>query len=297
MAEQQAAAPHCVLDARAKLGEAPLWRADEGVLYWLDHQAPALHRFDPATGADRVLDLGLDVQLGGLALTVRGDLVLFKRDGLFRVDPAGGRITPWLHPEAGRAESCLNDGKVDRDGRLWIGSAHLAETEPRGSLWRVDPDGSWRRIHKGFVVANGPAFSPDGRTLYLADSPTGRIHAYTLDRATGALTSRRVFAKIPPSDGFPDGMTVDAEGCLWSCHWGGWRITRYAPDGSVARVVRFPVPQVTSCTFGGPELETLYVTTATVDLDPATRARAPLAGGLFALEPGVRGLPEPLFGG
>lgn len=288
--------PVCVLDARARLGEAPLWRASEAALYWLDHQAPALHRFDPASGADRVLDLGLEVQLGGIVERAAG-LILFKRDGLFRVDPAAGHIEPWIDPEVGQDDTCFNDGKVDRDGRLWVGSLHVPETEPRGSLYRIDPGGVWAKVDDGFVVPNGPAFSPDGRTLYLADTPTGRIFAYDLDRATGDLSNRRVFVQVPPGDGLPDGMTVDAEGGLWSCHWDGWRITRYTPDGSVDRIVRFPVPQVTSCCFGGPDLRTLYVTTAAVDLDAGTRARAPLAGGLFAFEPGVDGLPEPRFGG
>jgi sugar lactone lactonase YvrE len=131
--------------------------------------------------------------------------------------------------------------------------------------------------------------------MYLADTPTGRILAYDLDRASGALANRRTFVQVPAADGWPDGMTVDAEDYLWSCHWGGWRLTRYAPDGRIERVVWLPVPQVTSCTFGGPDLATLYVTTAAVDLDEATRARAPLAGALFAFQPGVVGLPEHSF--
>jgi sugar lactone lactonase YvrE len=291
------AAPRCVLDVRARLGEGPLWHADERALYWLDHQAPALHRFDPASGLDRVLDLRLEGQLGGLALAASGDLILFKQDGLFRVDLAVERLAHWLDPEDGCADTCFNDGKVDRDGRLWVGSAHLAESEPRGSLWRIGPGGDCRRMVDGLVVANGPAFSPDGGTLYLADSPTGRIFAWDLDHASGALANRRMFAEVPPEHGLPDGMTVDAEGALWSCHWGGWRIKRYAPDGEVLGVVPFPVPQVTSCTFGGLELRTLFVTTAAVELDPETRREAPQAGGLFALETAVAGLPEPRFRG
>jgi xylono-1,5-lactonase len=190
-----------------------------------------------------------------------------------------------------------NDGKVGPDGALWLCTDDLAEREPRGVLWRIAPDGTASLVDAGFVVGNGPAFAPDGRTMYLADTMARRVLAYDLVPELGEVRSRRVFATFAEDVGFPDGMTVDAAGFLWVAHWGGGRITRYDPEGTVERVVPMPVPNVTSLAFAGPELTTLFVTTAREGMTEADLARCPGAGGLFALETDVQGRVEPAMPG
>ena len=289
--------PRCVFETRARVGESPLWVAEERGLYWLDHLEPAVHRFDPETGEDRTLPLELSVQAGGIARRAAGGFVIAKLDGLFFLDAECTRLTPFADPKAGRMDTCYNDGTVDRQGRLWIGTAHVPETDPEGCFYRVDADGTHAVIETGFVVPNGPAFSPDGRTLYFADTFGGKIVAFEVDPATGEAANRRPFASVAAEDGWPDGMTVDTEGFVWSAHWGGWRITRYDPDGKIERVIKFPVPQVSSCCFGGPDMRTLYVTTATESMTEAALAEAPLSGSLFAVDTPFQGLPEPGFAG
>jgi D-xylonolactonase len=178
---------------------------------------------------------------------------------------------------------------------LWLCVDDLAEQEPRGVLWRVAPDGSAALIDAGFAVGNGPAFAPDGRTMYFANSMGARILAYDIVPELGEVRSRRVFATLGDEAGFPDGMTVDAEGYLWVAHWGGSRVSRYAPDGSVERVIPVPVPNVTSITFAGAELTTLYITTAREGMTQQQLEAAPEAGGLYRLETGIRGQLEPVM--
>jgi len=293
----QETAVRLVADARAALGEGPLWCPDRQCLFWVDIPAGAVHRFDPATGEDTVLpgDVGEPVAClarrgsGGYLLATASRVMAFDGE---RID-AGAEVA---RPIAGRPGTRLNDGKVDPAGRFWIGSNDEPEEVPRGHLFRIDPDATVSEIDGPFVVSNGPAFSADGTSMYFAESFAATIWRYSVD-AAGRATHRRPFARLPDGAGFPDGLTVDADGFVWSAHWAGWRLTRYAPDGTVDRVVAIPAANVTSCCFGGPDLATLYVTTARDDTPSDDLARAPNAGGLFALEPGVRGRVEPAFGG
>jgi sugar lactone lactonase YvrE len=173
---------------------------------------------------------------------------------------------------------------------------HDRMRSPSGALHRIDPDRTWHRVVDGITVPNSLAWSPDGRRMYFADTPSRVILVYDFDPDAGLPRAPRVFARVPEGAGYPDGATVDAEGCLWSAHWDGWRVTRYAPDGRVDRVVELPVQRPTSCAFGGEALDVLYVTSASTRLRPDELARGPDAGGLFAVEACVRGLPEPRFG-
>jgi sugar lactone lactonase YvrE len=285
----------CVLEAGALLGEGPLWEAGDRMLYWVDIKGQEVHRFDPARGRDERWRVGEAV--GSLARRAAGGLVLALRSGFHFFDPATGRTTPIVHPEPERTENRFNDGKPDRQGRFWAGSMHDPETRPTGALYRLDPDLSCHRLLDGLVCPNALCWSPDGRTMYHADTPRRTVWAWDFDPARGDIANRRTFAQIPPADGAPDGATVDAEGFVWLAHWGGWRLTRFDPHGRVARVVPLPVQQPTCPAFGGPDLDVLYVTSASIGLAEAARARQPLAGALFALDPGVRGLPEARFRG
>jgi sugar lactone lactonase YvrE len=187
----------------------------------------------------------------------------------------------------------MNDGEVDPSGRFWAGTMELGAAPGRGSLYRLGPRGEVTRVLAGVSISNGLGWSPDERTLYYIDSPTQRIDAYDYDRSSGAIANRRTVAEIDPASGLPDGLAVDAEGCLWVALWGGSSLHRYTPDGRLDRAVALPVSQVTSCAFGGPDLDELYVTSAWVGLEE----REPAAGGLFRLRPGVRGLPARRFAG
>jgi len=212
-----------------------------------------------------------------------------------RCDIDNRRLEFWIQPNARPDDTTFNDGKVDRHGRLWLGTKHLEEREPTGQLYRVSPDGESAVVDGGFVCSNGPAFSPDGCTLYFADTTERRILAYDLGAAGGELTRRRVFATFTPEEGEPDGMTTDTQGGLWVCHWGGGRVTRFTSEGERDSVVALPVPNVTSCCFGGPDLRTLFITTASVDMPAGWAGKAPCAGKLFSVEAEHTGLPEPVF--
>jgi sugar lactone lactonase YvrE len=294
----------CIYQARSALGESALWSPKEKALYWLDQMRPEIHRLDPATGKDVKFALDLPPQLGGLVPHKSGGLALAAADGI-SILPAGMESRRTLvNPIAGMSHISFNDAKCDRQGRLWAGTTDRMETEAIGRLYRIDPDGKATSFVDGFVCSNGPSFSPDGLVMYHTCSHERVINAYDLDGRTGETSNRRVFATIDPAAGVPDGSTVDAEGYLWSTHWGGWRITRYAPDGRIDREIGMPVKNVTSCAFGGAEMETLFVTTASIEftdghwvyMDDISFDAAPMTGAIFAIDVGIKGLPEPAFG-
>lgn len=286
----------CIQSANAILGEGPSWDAAEGVLYWVDIKRPAVFRVDPALGQTGHWPMPRPV--GCVAPTYSAQRVVFAdADGFGFLDLATGQITRIADPERDLPGNRFNDGKVDRRGRFWAGTIDDECVKPTGSLYRLDPDGSVHRMASGFICSNGIGWSPDERTMYFTDSMVRKIWAYEFDPNTGELGDRRVFASFADHDGVPDGLTVDAEGCVWSAIWDGWRIVRFAPDGTVDREVRVPVQRPTSCMFGGSDLRTLYITSAAVELGWKALKHGPLAGALFALECEVPGLPEFPFGG
>ncbi len=293
----------CIHRARSALGESALWSPEEKVLYWLDQMRPELHRLDPATGVDSKIEVDLPAQLGGLVRRARGGLALAASDGISLLGPELQSRRILANPIAALPQASFNDAKCDRQGRLWAGTTDRMESEKIGCLYSFEPDGKATAFADGFVCSNGPSFSPDGRIMYHSCSHERTNNAYDIDPETGRVSNPRVFATIEAEAGVPDGSTVDAAGYLWSTHWGGWRITRYAPDGRVERVIEVPVKNPTSCAFGGPAMETLFVTSASIEfekgrwvyMDEAGFAASPLAGGIFAIETGIPGLAEPVF--
>jgi L-arabinonolactonase len=279
----------CVWAANAILGEGPVWDPAAQCLYWIDIKRPSLYRFEPGKGQTRAWPLPKPV--GCITPAADGRFLLADENGFAWLDPGSGALTRIADPEPERPENRFNDGKVDRAGRFWAGTLYEHEVRDTGSLYCLDRDLTVTRWVSGLGCPNGIGWSPDNRTLYFTDSVARTIWAYEYDFATGALGTRRDFAKLDPSEGMPDGLTVDSEGCVWSCVWDGWRVIRYTPDGVIDREIRMPVQRPTSCMFGGASLDTLYVTSASVGLQGA-----PLAGGLFAVQTGVRGLAETPFG-
>jgi D-xylonolactonase len=223
----------CIYQARSALGESALWSPKENALYWLDQMRPEIHRLDPATGRDVKFPLELPPQLGGLVPHKDGGMALAAADGITILSPDLRERKTLANPIAGRPNISFNDAKCDRQGRLWAGTTDRMEAEALGELYRIDPDGTATSFAEGFVCSNGPSFSPDGRVMYHSCSHERVINVYDIDAATGRASNRRLFASIEASAGVPDGSTVDAEGYLWSTHWGGGRVTRYTPDGSV----------------------------------------------------------------
>jgi sugar lactone lactonase YvrE len=279
-----------ILAVGNELGEGPLWSAEEQALYWVDIERGCIHRLYPATGAHEGFDVGLPVS--ALGLRASGGLVTATRDGFALWDPETQALRFIADPEADEPDARFNDGAVDRQGRFWAGTM---SSGPTSSLYRLDPDGSVHRMESGITTSNGIGWSPDNRTLYFTDSPLRVIYAYDFDPATGAIENRRPFVHTPEEEGVPDGLTVDSEGSVWSARWGGWQVTRYDPAGKMEREIRLPVQYPTSCTFGGPRLDELYITSARIKLSEAEREAQSWAGDLFRLRTGVKGLAAPKF--
>lgn len=286
----------CAVPGRDRLGEAVVWCHRTRLVWWLDILAPALQSYDPARGAHRVVPLPAQ-SCGALALRQSGGLIVALDRGLHAFDPHSGALGFLLHLTGEPVGNRYNDACCDSAGRLWIGTMDAAEQRASGGLHRIDPDGSAQRHIDGLAIPNSLAFSPDGRTLYFADTPRHVIWAFDHDGATGTITRRRPFADLSARSGHPDGSCVDADGFLWNAEYGGGRLTRYAPDGRIDRIVHLPVSNPTCCAFGGDGLDMLFVTTASKGMSDAELAAEPLAGALLTFDPGVRGLPEAAFGG
>jgi sugar lactone lactonase YvrE len=283
----------CMAQSGDELGEGPVWVASEGRLYWFDIQGRRLNWLEHATG-----DWGrfeLPVRASVAAPLAAGGLILVTEAGLAAFDTSAGRFT-LRQPMTFEPGFRTNDGKIDVARRLWWSTMDDNGGKRPGALYRTDPDGRTHLVLEGIHIANTVSCSPDGATLYLADSTLSTLWAFPI-AADGSLGSRRDFINTRGEAGAPDGSAVDAESFVWNAQWGASRIVRYATDGQVDRIVEFPVAQVSSCAFGGPDLATLYVTTAWEHLDAGARAAQPLAGNLFAFEPGVTGLPLPAFEG
>ena len=285
----------CIVDCKNVLGEGAVWCPREQVLWWIDISSPSLWRFEPRSG--RVEHWPLPKPPGSFALRKDGGFLFAFRNGFATLDEPGGGLR-WLEI-AGLTlgDERFNDGKADRAGRFWTGTLDRKLGTAIGKLYRLEPGFRVAAMDRGFTISNGIGWSPDDRTMYFTDTPSRRIYRYDFDAASGEIANRRVFVEVEPGHGGPDGMTVDADGYVWSAQFDRWCINRYAPDGKLDRSIRLPVQRPTSCMFGGPDLATLYVTSATMDLAAEALAVQPHAGGVFALAPGVRGLAEPRFAG
>ena len=286
-----------VLAVQNKLGEGPLWNAEEQALYWVDIESHCFYRYTPKTGKYERFDVG--VMVGVLASRAAGGLVMATKKGFaFWEAQTGLRFI--ADPEAHKPHNRFNDGAVDSMGRFWAGTMCFPDDtceQPEGSLYRLDPDLSLQMMETGIGISNGIGWSPDNRLMYFTDTPLHMIYVYNFDAASGAIENRRPFIHTPDAKGVPDGLAVDSEGFIWSARWGGGKITRYDPEGRVEREIRLPVQYPTSCAFGGPSLDELYITSAWTALSEEKRIQQPFAGDLFRMRPGVKGLKEPKFAG
>ncbi|NYT60292.1 SMP-30/gluconolactonase/LRE family protein [Alcaligenaceae bacterium] len=287
-----------VVDApQTVLGEAPMWSVGEQALYWVDVVGRCIFRLQHATGQIDVCSLPYAPSMAIPRST--GGLLLITKKGMALLNFELGELTSLPVPLIDFSKEVFNDAKCDSAGRLWVGTRDIEVKEPHGGLFRLDSDFSMHRCGSGFTVSNGIAWAPNGRTMYHIDTHPGRIDAYDFDVAHGTISERRIFRDYHSvgASALPDGCTVDSEGGLWVAEVGDWHIRRYAPDGALDREIRVPLQKPTSLMFGGPNLNTLYVTSMRFGLTEEQLAGQPLAGSLLQLDVGVRGLPETDFAG
>ena len=284
----------CVVDCRNKLGEVPVWDVAEQALYWVDIEGKLLQRYTPATQA--VERWQMPERISSFALREEGGLIVAFASGIALYDLVTGGIE-WIARPDKNPRNRFNEGKCDRRGRFWAGTMDDRLSAHSASLFRVDPDLSVHRMLGEIGISNCFVWSLENDAFYFADSMDRRIYRFDYDHAAGRIANRSLFTDTTAQNVVPDGGTIDEEGFIWNAQWDGWRVVRYAPDGRIDRIVEMPVQKPTSCMFGGPDLATLYVTSAIWDLTPDKLKDQPAAGGLFALDLGIRGVPEPRFAG
>jgi sugar lactone lactonase YvrE len=279
------------------IGEGPLWNSDEQSLYWVDfieHQQ--ILRFSPQSNRLEIFETGMPVM--ALGIREAGGFIAATAKGLANWDTQRKTFETVCDPLAGRTGFRFNDAATDVAGRFWVGTLNEANPKgPDGELFCVQGDGSCKLADKDITVANGIGWSPDRKIMYFTDSFRYSVYAYDYDVKAGTIKNRRVFVQTTPDAGIPDGLTVDSEGFVWSAFWGGWKVVRYNPEGKVEHEYRLPVPNPTSCAFGGKRLDELYITTASLGLSEEEKGKYPQSGDLFRLKPGVAGMDEPRFAG
>jgi sugar lactone lactonase YvrE len=281
------------VDAQARLGEGPVWDERSGRLMWVDIEGPALHFTDPAIGTTTTQPMPMPI---GIAVPRRsGGFMAALEDGFHAIDTEGRtqRIAA-VDTDGGRLR--FNDGACDPAGRFLAGTMAYDFRPGAGALYRLDPDLRLTRLLEDVTISNGLGWSPDGGTMYYVDTPSRRIDAFDYDVATGAISRRRSFVEIE-GNGRPDGLCVDVEGAVWVALWPGWSVRRYLRDGTLDAIVPVPVAEVSSCVFGGPSLDALFITTAWSTLSAGERRAQPHAGSLFRTSVGVRGVPRAAFAG
>ncbi len=283
-----------VVDAKNRLGEVPVWDVAEQALYWVDIEGKLLQRLTPGTG--KVERWVMPERIACFALREKGGLIVAFASGIAFYDLDTGGIE-WIARPDPVPTNRFNEGKCDRRGRFWAGTMDDRLKEHSASLFRVDPDLTVTKVLDGIGISNSIVWSLDGRVFYFADTLDKVIDRFDFDAVRGTIANRRRIVDLKDTGIAPDGSTIDTEGYLWNAQWDGWRVARYAPDGRLDRVVELPVQKPTSCMFGGADLRTLYVTSAIWDLSPGQLRDQPLAGGLFALDVGIGGVPEPRFAG
>jgi sugar lactone lactonase YvrE len=294
----------CVVTSKDNLGEGCLWDSESRSLWWLDISRPTrIQRFTPATAEHKVWTS--ELLLTAIARKASGGFIVGGEDGVYNFDPDTGAVTPFCKPEANIPQNRMNDGACDPQGRLWIGSMmqnigpngeDLDITADTGTLFCVSSDGQSKIMERNVGVSNGPCWSPDGRIFYFSDSKNQIIYAYDFDSDQGAISNRRILNDTK-AHGYPDGATVDAEGYVWSARWEGSCVLRINPNGRIDRVVEIPATRVTCPVFGGPDLDTLYLTTSRAHVSAETLLRYPHQGGIFAFKPGVKGMLKNQFAG
>ena len=288
--------PELLLDSRSPLGEGPLWDADRGVLWWVDILECLVQCYNPADGTNRTWNIGQ--MPGTLVLAKDGRLVLAAEKGFLWFDPETGTTETITNPEPDRPENRFNDGKCDPAGRLWAGTMPICEQGNTGAMYCLHADGRAEKMANDYAIPNGIVWNAEATEMYHIDSPTRRIDAWDYDHHTGAINKRRPLYNVQQEGAFPDGMAMDVEGKIWLALWGGWAVIRLDPaTGEELDRLELPVSQVTACSFGGPALDELYITSANKGLKEEELAKQPHAGSLFKAKLCVAGTEFTKFAG
>ncbi len=284
-----------ILDCQNQHGEGVLWNALDQKVWWTDIEGCALWSYEPATAKSQCHSMSERVCC--FAPRKNGGLIIAYADRVVLLDLLGGDETLVCEFEAGNPETRLNDGRTDRQGRLVVGGMNEVSGAPNSSVISIDENLGVTEVIHGVSCANSTCFSADGKTMYFADTPEREIVAYDYDGSTGSLSNRQELASFANEPGLPDGSCVDADGGVWNAEWEGRRVVRIAPNGTIDTIIEMPVWKPTCCAFGGPELDTLYITTSRLLSDDAALAAEPLSGGLFAVKPGFKGVEDSPFNG
>jgi sugar lactone lactonase YvrE len=285
----------CVLDVKASLGEGPVWSVRERVLYWVDINAPSLNRFDPATGQN--VAMPMPESIGCFALREPAGFIVALRAGIWLAAADGSLTRKVADAPYDPAHHRFNDGRCDPQGRFFAGFMNEARDGESAALMRIDRDGTMTRVLGDMTISNGLAWSPDGRTMYHADTPTRTIRAFDYDSTTGTPSRPRIFAQWHGETDRPDGGAVDSAGNYWTAFYGGGKVLQISPSGETLAEFSVPAMCPTMCAFGDTDLKTIYVTTARQRREPGELARLPQSGGIFAMRVDVAGRPEPAFAG
>lgn len=285
-----------VVAGRTLVGEGALWDAQLGVLYWVDILSHEVYIYNPCSGDNRMLHTCQAV--GTVVPRQSGGLVVALHNGFAHIDLDSEKLTPMgLDPERSIPANRFNDGKCDPAGRLWAGTMEFGGAKDAGALYCLDLDHSVEKKIAPVSISNGIVWSADGQTMYYIDSPLNTVRAYDFDVDAGAIANERVVCENEGAGVF-DGMAIDADGTLWIALYGGWSVKRYDPkNGALIAVYEMPFSNVTSCAFGGENLDELYITSACQQMDESTLASQPLAGSLVKIDPGCKGVPSPAFAG
>lgn len=284
-----------LLDCRNQHGEGVFWYPDDGRVWWTDIFGERLWWYEPSSG--RSDNLVMPGRVCCFAPRATGGFIFALADRVAFYDPSTGALETIAEFEPDNPNTRLNDGRTDRQGRLIAGGMNDGTGAADSSVIRVDSDGRVATLFDGVACANSTCFTDDGGTMFFADTPEKTIRAYDYDPATGDVGAMRIHADLSDEPGLPDGSCVDAEGGVWNAAWEGRRVARVAPDGTVDAVIDVPVWKPTCCAFGGPDLDTLFITTSRLASTDAQIAAEPLSGGLFAARPGVRGVADAPFAG
>ncbi|HBG16062.1 MAG TPA: SMP-30/gluconolaconase/LRE domain protein [Firmicutes bacterium] len=285
-----------VIDAKSSLGGNPYWDGETQTFCWIDLMGSKVYTHYPETATNHWLEVNQYV--GAFIPRQAGGAVIALQTGVYLLQPQTNEVIPVFYPEPHLPENRFISGKCDIAGRFWAGTSDLQSKKPWGTLYCMQQDHTVRPVLVNVTLPWGMGWSPDYRVMYFADSPTREIVAFDFSPETGSLNNRRMAIDFTEQPGFPAGMTIDEEGKLWVAHWDGAQVSRWDPKtGTEIQTINLPVSQVTSCIFGGTELDELYITTGRYQLNEKEISRQPLAGGVFRIKPGVKGLPQPKFAG
>lgn len=279
----------------ALLGEGAFWDVNTQQLYWIDIEGKKVFVFNPATSNNR--EYVMPSRVGTVVPQSITTAIVALEDGVYTLNLANGSLTVLSDVERTVTSNRFNDGKCDPNGNLWVGSMHLAQSAPSAKVYKIAPDGTTQTMIENVTISNGIVWTKDAKTMYYIDTPTGFIRAYDYDKRTSTISNERIAVKVPVSLGYPDGMAIDENDHLWVGMWNGNCVAQFDPvKGTLVSKIIVPAHNVTSCAFGGKDLDTMYITTASLDMTAAEIKAYPLAGSVFVVKPGVKGVRSATFG-